>query len=256
MAAFQAYCSTSSAQPAATRVTATLALTRGTLFYLPLSKAANHKVCFLSLFPVFPEQIRTLPAKIRGQQVSRRRRDPAQLGQKEARPLRKKERKQDQPPLPVPTAIRGSQRSPAPKSRNPGCQEASPTQPGASAPRAEMRFCREGAPGSRPRGAAHGRGTAQAPRASLRGAATHNATNNPPTQLRTGFPGTPRRPPCPGLGAGGATARGRSRSPNPNPDPAPATHPPLPRAPAAPLRRYRESQRGAHRARAELPPTG
>lgn len=154
------------------------------------------------------------------------------LGQREARPPSKQGGEQDQLrqsplQLQVPSGL------PAPRRRNPAGEEAE----GARAPRAGHGLAagREGAPGSRPREAAHGGSTAQAPRASLRGVATHNATDNPPTRLRTGFPGAPRPRPCPGLGDGDVAAR------DPDPVPAPAAHPPLPRAPAAPLRRYRES---------------
>ncbi|XP_077030776.1 uncharacterized protein LOC143693435 [Agelaius phoeniceus] len=182
---------------------------------------------------------------------------PAQLGRREAAPPSNQEGKQDRPP-PVPTTIRGAQRSP-------GSQAAEPHMPrgfsygagslGAAGGAAVPPLGREAAPGSRTSGAAHGADTAQAPRAFLRGLATHSATDNARTRLRTDSPGAGRRPPCPGLGAGGVAARGRNRDPDPNLFPAPAAHPPLPRAPAAPLRRYRESECRAHRARVELPPT-
>lgn len=95
-----------------------------------------------------------MPAKIRGQQVSRRWKDPAQLGQREARSPGKRGEKQDPRQCPpqseVPSAL------PPPKSRNPACQEASPAQPGASAPPAGTRFRRSAGKGRRGPGTRRG----------------------------------------------------------------------------------------------------
>lgn len=142
-------------------------------------------------------------------------------------------------PPPVPTAIRGAQRSPA-------SQVAEPRVPrglscaarslGTTGGDAVPPLGREGAPGSRHTAGALRRRCVPLPAESLH--ATPQ-TEHPPGSGA-----------LQGRGAGGVAARGR----NHNPVPAPAAHLPLPRTPAAPLRRYRESQRGADPARVELPP--